>query len=168
MQEITLRHLSVDDCTERYLSWLTDSYNISMIGSIGDIRTLPELRESISQRINDNQNSLIGIFEDENHIGNLQMRMVNNQTCIVSILIGEITRRGKGVGFRALETLIKNKSLWPKNSGKLNLYASIKKTNHASIKLFYSLGFKTVDDRNWPVNTINKNEDCLLVKLEAK
>lgn len=70
-----------------------------------------------------------------------------------SIAIGEVTLWGKGIAKQALLLGIE----WLKKHGYREVYANIIKNNERSIRLFKSVGFKTVGDGRdgeWKFNRI--------------
>ena len=164
MKSIVLRRLKVSDCTTEYFEWMLDEYNRSVISTLVNIDTFDDLLESTISRILDPSCSLIGIFNNNEHIGNMQARIIGPSSCILSILIGRKEHRGRGVGLKSLSIFLKSRDLWPCVYNNITFYASIKVSNYASIRLFESAGFRLRITPEWPqsLSTLEKEEDCVL------
>ena len=167
MIQFTLRMLSVSDCTDRYLSWLLDPDNRLKLGNLDGINTLDDLMHSVSERHSDPSCRLLGIFCGSTHVGNLQARLSSDDTCILSILIGDKRYRGRGLGRAAMESFLSNRSLLPSCVGKVSYYACINSLNPSSLRLFESLGFAKVPMSLWP-QSIDRCDSSVLYALHPK
>ena len=151
MHKIFLRRLNSSDCTERYLEWLTDESNRKFITTLRTINTMNDLRKSTIPRLSNPKYSIVGIFQENNHIGNIQARSISENECIISILIGDKDLRGKGIARNALNHFLNSKALLPIiTSTSIKYYAVINENNAASQRLFLSCGFHEQHIENWP------------------
>jgi ribosomal-protein-alanine N-acetyltransferase len=100
-QRFTLRELTPDDASERYLSWLTDGQAQKYIIAAATTRGIDDLRQYIGNRVGRNDVLFLGIFDKINglHIGNIKYEPIDltRRCATMGILIGDIDYRGKGV-----------------------------------------------------------------------
>ena len=105
-----LRKLSVDDVTDRYLSWLRGASIQPWIVTALDIHNLEDLRIYVRDRCNKENIIFLGIFlkKDNLHIGNLKFEpiIVGEGRAELGILIGDPNFRGKGVFPEVLEASV--------------------------------------------------------------
>ena len=167
MNQVSLRKLTFEDCTPKYLGWIKDESNRKYISTLKSINTLSELKASTKPRLSDNNYSIVGIFFQDEHIGNVQVRLISENEYIISILIGEKEFRGKGIAKHTLCKFLNTKSLLPKCKGEMLYYAAINIGNIASQKLFSSVGFEEVEINNWP-NYINLDQNTSKLYLLCK
>ena len=100
-KKVWLRPLTVDDATERYLSWLNNAQVNEYSSRSGKVFKKQDLVDFISSANNSKERLLLGIFtkDDDRHIGNLQITILDLLCGIGDIanLIGEREYWGKGV-----------------------------------------------------------------------
>lgn len=102
---LTMRPLTMDDCTDRYVEWLNDAEVIRYL----ETRHSPQDKESIKSfvsMVNKKDNEyLYGIFlKDGLHIGNIKIGPIHSfhKTGDMSMFIGDKKQWGKGFGAEAV------------------------------------------------------------------
>jgi len=165
MTDIVLRKLEPNDVSEKYLSWITDESNRNWISTLRDINTIADLQLSTVPRLTDSRYSIVGIFYNHQHIGNVQARNISDDECIISILIGEKEFRGKGVAKQALYQLLNTRSLIPATKNLIKYYAVINEKNIASQRLFLALSFEEVKSHHWPTALEPEKDNAKLFLL---
>ncbi|AGN13670.1 TPA: GNAT family N-acetyltransferase [Legionella pneumophila] len=107
--KVFLLPISLSDCTEKYLNWLTDPE----VNRYLETRWVPQNMESIrcfvSRMIEDPSNYLFGIRElkSEQHIGNIKLGPINPEHAYadVSYFIGDKRAWGKGFATEAIKLI---------------------------------------------------------------
>jgi len=96
-----LRQLTVDDVSNRYLSWLGDSVAKQWITTAASMRRLSDLRQYVQQRVGRDDVLFLGIFSkaDGLHIGNIKYEPISKSEgwAEMGVLIGDPDFRGKRV-----------------------------------------------------------------------
>ena len=99
-EQIYLRPITMEDISERYRSWFSDS-DVNKYIEVRNI-SAAELRSYVSKKINDPLVVFMGIFDKTNnkHIGNVKLEPIDkkNGRTIFSIVIGEKSYWGRGIG----------------------------------------------------------------------
>ena len=138
---LTFRHLSESDASELYLSWFEDKEVKKFILGAEEFRNKKKLVSYINGH-NLNPNSiLIGIFEKNEHIGNIKYEPINfdEKVATLGILIGKEENRGRGFGPEIIKTttaiLFKEFQINRFNLG-------VNENNIAAIRAYEKIGFK--------------------------
>lgn len=138
--EITLKTLGQNDASDEYVSWLSNME----INKHTESRFIDHTKESTTQFIlnnNASENSLLlGIFENDKHIGNIRSVFDwNHKTASIGIIIGKTTKQGQGIGSESIKlftgVIFEHYKIFKINAG---LYES----NHGSFHAFKKAGFK--------------------------
>jgi RimJ/RimL family protein N-acetyltransferase len=164
---LELRKIKISDCTPEYLSWILDEDNRTVLSTLNHINCMEDLITSTAKRISDSRYSILGIYKDQLHIGNIQARLASSSACIVSILLGRKEYRGKRYGSKALKILLDSPEFWPSYSKYLIFYAVIHAKNQASINLFLGSGFNLYNKTSWPNFLLPQEEYSLLYEYLA-
>jgi len=99
-----LRNLTPDDCTERYANWLNNNETNNYFETRFTLQTVELVREFVSVINNSPDSYLFGIFVDNMHIGNIKLGPIHKLYAYadISYFIGEKSLRGKGYAVRAI------------------------------------------------------------------
>lgn len=93
-----LRQLTVDDVSNRYLSWLGDSVAQKWISTAASMRGLSDLRDYVQQRVGRKDVLFLGVFSkiDGLHIGNIKYEPIHKSEgwAEMGVLIGDPDFRG--------------------------------------------------------------------------
>ncbi len=140
-EKIYLRKLTLNDVTHKYLSWLQEPEVMSGIAK--NNYTLNKLNDYVKSKINSKNVFFFAICDKENnnHIGNIKMEMVNDLAKVadLGVLIGEKKYWGKGIGYEACSLLIN----FGFNELKLKkIFLAVFDNNPNAIKLYKKLGFQ--------------------------
>jgi ribosomal-protein-alanine N-acetyltransferase len=154
-----LKPLTLNDVTDRYASWLSDSTSGKFIlarfyGS--------DLKKYVSERSNRDDVLFLGIFNkiDGLHIGNIKYEPIDSQQsyAVMGILIGDAAWRGKGV---AREVILASATWLHKNKKIDQIVLGVSKSNNAAIQAYQKIGFVEKPSKYVP-NINNKNKIMVL------
>tara|TARA_B100000674_G_scaffold62902_1_gene43589 strand:+ start:12743 stop:13270 length:528 start_codon:yes stop_codon:yes gene_type:complete len=168
IDNISLRRLQPKDCTEEYLSWVTDESNRRFITTLKTINTISDLKNSTIPRLSNPLISIVGIFYNQKHIGNIQARTISTNECVISILIGAKELRGKGIAKHAINQFLNTSAFLPICSQLITFYAVIDEKNTASQNLFLSTGFKRQNFSTWPEQIEKDKNNTLLFSMRKQ
>lgn len=137
-----LRELTVDDATERYLSWFMEPGTREYISAATKTKSILNIKEYIHERIGREDILFLGIFEKKSglHIGNIKYEPVDTKLsyAIMGILIGDKAYRGKSVGTEVL----KASAQWLKlNKNIRQIVLGVSKDNINAIRSYTKTGF---------------------------
>lgn len=140
-----VRPLSVDDVSERYLSWLKDADATKWIAAAAKTRRLSDLRSYVAEKVQRMDVLFLGIFDKSTgiHIGNIKYDPIVPQlhAAVVGILIGEPAYRGRGL----FEEVFIPTANWLHNHRKINnIYLGVNTGNTVAIKAYEKAGFAAV------------------------
>lgn len=140
-----LRPMSIDDVSEKYLSWLRDEEASRYITTASKNKDMEELKQSVTPWIDDPDILFFGIFDRNTdvHIGNIKFDPVDKKLkeATLGILIGEDGWRGKGIAGEVIEAC----AVWfndQKEISKLKL--GVNSGNLAAVKAYKKAGFKVI------------------------
>jgi len=140
---IFLRPLSVNDCTEKYCSWLNDPKINRYLEIRWKKQSLEDIRKFVIANNESPENYLFAIIERKTntHIGNLKLGPINFNHLFsdLSYFIGEPACWGKGYASEAIK-LIEKAAFDVLKIYKIE--ASIYASNIASKKALINAGFK--------------------------
>lgn len=107
---IVLRHLTVEDASDLYLSWMRDMDVIRYLElRFSPPRNILELRKFIQSCYDSEDTLLLGIYLQENycHIGNIKLGPIDrhHSSGDIGLLIGDRNQWGKGHGTAAISML---------------------------------------------------------------
>ncbi len=132
------KHLSQD-----YLTWINSSSTNKFIPSINKSTSMDDLREYVVAQINSDNIDFFAIIakyqSKEKHIGNAKIIEIDNNQCMISLIIGNPNSRLRGIGSACIKSLVSYIEINKKNIKKL--IAEVDNNNFASHKLFSKLGF---------------------------
>ena len=139
-QKIYLKHLTEENATDEYCSWIND-IEVNIYLESKQIK-IEELRDYIKKRIDDPNCIFLGIFLSSNqtHIGNIKLEPIDFKLKIATlgILIGDKEYWGKGLATEALKMVIKY-SFAKLKLKEINL--GVYKNNIGAIKAYKKSGF---------------------------
>ncbi len=145
-QRFLLRRLTVDDVSERYLSWLDDSSAQKYIVAAGNTRGIDDLRNYVAARQQRDDLLFLGIFDRETgrHIGNIKYEPMDCEAgyAVMGILIGEPDYRGKGV---TSEVLTASAQWLKQRYGLSQILLGVDLANEAAIRAYQKVGFVVED-----------------------
>ena len=103
---LILKNLTIENAEINYVSWL----NNKIINKFTESRFVEHTEESTAQFIESNNRSdntlLLGIFENDNHIGNIRAVFDwNHKTASIGLIIGDLSSHGKGIGSQSISVL---------------------------------------------------------------
>lgn len=139
---IDIRPLSVEDATDDYLAWLADpEVGRGLDGVRSREFSLESIRSFIEKAQSARDMTLLGIFLDGRHIGNITLTEISaeHRHATVGIMIGDKALWGRGI---ASCCLLKLKAECFSRLQFLRLQAMAYEFNQASIKIFQRAGFQ--------------------------
>ena len=141
-ERFELKELALDDVTERYLNWFTDSDAARFISSASKTSKLADLKEYVSERINREDILFLGIFTRNAglHIGNIKYEPVDSDLgyAIMGILIGDPEWRNKGV---TAEVLHGSANWLKKHRNIKQVVLGVSRDNPAAVAAYQKAGF---------------------------
>jgi len=139
--QISLRLLTMDDVSERYVQWLNDPLINQYLESRFALQTLDTVKDFVAAMISSDRDVLYGIFHDDEHVGNIKIGNIDkyHSHADIGLLIGSRRSRGIGTASISLATTIAFDEL-----GLRKLTAGIYQPNVASHKAFLKNGYRTV------------------------
>ena len=139
---ISLKPLSRDDATDKYLGWVNDP-EVTKYLNVGRFPVTKEKLIAYIDRMNESKEHVIfAIYCQDKHIGNITLNDIDwiNRTANVGIMIGEKGLWGGGYGTEAVKLIVDYAF------NRLNLqkvWAGVHRVNTASWKMFGKAGFDT-------------------------
>ncbi len=141
-QQIGLNKLTVELMNKNYYNWLNDKDVTNGIEAGVFPSTYEDIEDYVRSAGAGKDSVLFGIFSRENntHIGNIRISSINyiNSTCMLGIIIGEESGRGKGYGTQACK-LACDYAFDVLNISKIWLF--VFEDNLAAKKMYENLGF---------------------------
>ncbi len=102
----TLRLVTLDDCTDRYVGWLRDPQVNRMLETRWTEQTLDSIRQFVQSMIDARDSYLFAILSNETgaHVGNIKVGPIQSRHSFadVSYFIGERSEWGKGLASDAI------------------------------------------------------------------
>ena len=137
---VSLRPITLDDCTRRYVDWLNDPEVNRFLETRWQVQTLASIKNFVMEQITNEDVRMMAITLDDQHIGNLKIGPVNRHHGYgdLSYFIGERSLWGKGYATKAVELAVSIAF----NDLKLHrLQAGIYARNQASERVLIRNGF---------------------------
>lgn len=168
-EKIYLREVRISDVNENYYDWLNDPEVNKYLETRYIPRSLQNIKEFV-EKMDGNPDEIflaICLKEDGRHIGNIKLGTINwiHRFADVSLLIGEKTYWGKGIGTEAIDIL----AGFAFNVLNLNkLRSGCYADNVGSARAFIKAGFikEGTLKKQWMVNGIYQDE--LIFGLSAR
>ena len=108
--KIYLRNVEIDDCNERYLSWLNDPDVNRYLETRHTPQTDNTIRQYVSAELSSTDSYLLAIIDNntDEHVGNIRLSSINriHLTAEIAIVIGDKNCWGKGFGTEAYSLLL--------------------------------------------------------------
>ncbi len=147
-----LRHLTVADVSDEYLSWIRDQNSNRFIVTADPNYDLDSLRSYVAQREHKSDVVFLGIFVrgTNQHIGNIKFEPIDSLggSATMGILIGNRGWRGKGVAGEVLEACAQ----WLFDEhGIAKIVLGVDSNNKAGIRAYLKAGFRADHGRNLAV-----------------
>jgi RimJ/RimL family protein N-acetyltransferase len=105
-ERCTLRLVTLDDCTERYLAWLEDPAVNRMLETRWTKQTLEGINQFVSSMLASSDSYLFAIISNaaRSHVGNIKLGPIHARHSFadVSYFIGERAEWGKGIASEAI------------------------------------------------------------------
>ena len=105
-ERVRLRLVRLDDCTPRYVGWLSDPAVNRFLETRWSPQSLESVRDFVRSMLDDPGSYLFAIVDrsDGQHIGNLKIGPINrhHQFADVSYFIGDVSRWGRGLATDAI------------------------------------------------------------------
>jgi len=107
-RDLIIKNLKFENVNLNYLKWFKDE-EIKKFIVKSNISTLEDLKKYYLENKLKKDTLLLGIFLNQNHIGNIKINFEDDRKrkCFIGILIGEKKYRNKGIGKKSLELVIK-------------------------------------------------------------
>ncbi|MCA5004083.1 GNAT family N-acetyltransferase [Sphingobacterium bovistauri] len=134
--------ISLDFCTQQYVSWLNDPEVYRYLETRGNY-TLVELKEYLSSVIQGNVLMWAIVTKDsKRHIGNIKIDPINKLHGLAEygILMGEKEEWGKGYAKEASQSVIDY--CFGENLNLRKITLGVVKDNEVAVKLYENLGFR--------------------------
>lgn len=104
---VTLRLVTLEDCTDRYVSWLEDPEVAQYLETRWSTQNLASVREFVGSMVDSTHSYLFAIVENERslHVGNIKVGPIQqrHRYADVSYFIGERSVWGKGLATEAIQ-----------------------------------------------------------------
>lgn len=141
-----IRPLSVDDVSERYLSWLDDADAKRWIAGASETRRLSVLRSYVEEKVRREDVLFLGIFDkcDGTHIGNIKYDPIvpRIQASVMGVFIGETIYRGKGL----FEEVFLPTASWLQRYREIEkIYLGVDEDNESAIRAYEKVGFLFIE-----------------------
>jgi [ribosomal protein S5]-alanine N-acetyltransferase len=140
-ERLTLKSLGAEDATARYLAWMHDARVTAYLESrFSPPQSTDDLERFISDANASAHSLLLGIFESEQHIGNIKLGPIDPHHAVgdIGILIGEPSSWGKGYASEAI-ALLRDHAF--SQLGLAKLTAGCYAANEGSTRAFLRAGF---------------------------
>jgi RimJ/RimL family protein N-acetyltransferase/methionyl-tRNA formyltransferase len=165
-KEVSLRLVTMEDCTQRYVSWLRDPKVNQYLETRWSNQTIETIREFVNTTINCLDNYLFAIIENKSstHIGNIKIGHIDthHSHATVSYFIGERSSWGKGYAKESVRLITQ----FGFNKLKLHrLQAGVYASHAASKRVLEKVGYKYECSRKAQLKGANGWEDHLLYGL---
>jgi|SaaInlStandDraft_5_1057022.scaffolds.fasta_scaffold03122_4 [ribosomal protein S5]-alanine N-acetyltransferase len=141
---LLLKELSLDDITDRYISWLNDPVVNQFLESRFVKHTYKSNQKFIKEIDQDPYTVLFGIFDKKNmkHIGNIKISSSNkdrlHRRASIGFIIGEKSEWGKGYATEAIRVVTKYGF---DNLNAIKIYAGCRESNIGSKKAMEKAGY---------------------------
>ncbi len=150
-ERFTLRELSEDDASERYLEWFRDADAQRYVSATTE--DLDGLRRYVREKSDRADVLFLGIFDKESglHVGNVKFEPVDSENgyAIMGILVGDASYRGLGV---APEVMAATGRWLKMNRGIRDIELGVLRRNHGAIRAYEKVGFRVCPAR-WIVSS---------------
>ncbi|MFA6530273.1 MAG: GNAT family N-acetyltransferase [Candidatus Micrarchaeia archaeon] len=139
-ERIYLRHLTLSDVSDAYLSWLNDSEVTVFMETKHS--TMGELQAFVKERISKDDCLFFGIFDipSNRHIGNIKLEPISlkEKKATIGIMLGDKSYWGKSFGYDSLLLCVN----WvAKNLPIDKLYLGVLPENKRAFSLYKKIGF---------------------------
>lgn len=143
--KVTLRHLTPEDVTKRYVDWMNDAKVVKFTEQRYFRHSLKDVRTFVAEKLESKSEQLFGIFLDRVHVGNIKVGPVDyrNGSAFLSYFLGDRSCWGSGIATASVLTLT---DFCFDKMGLFKLCAGCNELNFASIKVLEKAGF-TVEAR---------------------
>jgi RimJ/RimL family protein N-acetyltransferase len=148
-ERFQLKTLTVDDATEKYLSWFSSSKEVGeYIAYAKTNADIKKLRQYVKDREDREDVLFLGIFTDSGeHIGNIKYEPINlkEKFAIMGILIGDKEWRGRGVAYEVIKASSKylNKTYRIKY-----IDLGVDRNNIAAVSAYKKIKFEVVEENS--------------------
>lgn len=160
-ERLLMRPLTVEDATERYLSWFSGP-GAGRITASKTTQALADLEEYIRAHASREDVLFLGIFEQETgyHIGNLKYEPVlPDGRAVLGIFLGDETARGKGYAGEAIAAA----NRWLKDFKNVRtVVLGVEADNEQAIRAYKKLGFCVSESELIPTA---ENIYCMSIEL---
>lgn len=108
-RKITLRQISIKDCTDKYVSWLNDSKVNKFLETRHYKQNINTIKEFVTSQLENNHSFMFAIINNNQHIGNIKLGPINpyHNHSSISYFIGEKECWGKGFATEAIHLICK-------------------------------------------------------------
>jgi ribosomal-protein-alanine N-acetyltransferase len=142
-ERISLKQVTLEDCTEQYLSWLNDD-EVNRYLESGFMKHDMKSLDGFVRGYQSNDNAVflaIRLLANYKHIGNVKIDKINrnHQTGEYGILMGERTEWGKGYAKEASLAIIQ---LAFDKLGLQKINLGVISSNTVAMELYKKMGFK--------------------------
>lgn len=142
-ERIFLRPIQISDATAEYGGWINDPQVVRFTESRFRKVTVAEVRAYVAAEIKKDGTSFFAIVDQDTkkHVGNIKVHRVDqrHQSAEISLLIGDKSFWGKGVGSEAIRLMTEFAFT---KLGLHKLIANCYANNLGSIKAFQKAGFE--------------------------
>lgn len=144
-QVVTLRLLTLKDCTQEYVNWLNDKEINQFLETRWAQQDIESIRDFVAKMRNDSSSYLFAIIynDDNSHVGNIKLGPINpyHSYADVSYFVGNKSVWGKGI---ATEAVCLIKSFAFDVLGLNSLWAGVYEANLGSYRTLEKNGFTKV------------------------
>lgn len=160
MPDVTLRPITLDDCTQKYVDWLNDPLVNRWLETRHRVQTMETITDYVKYHamFEPATSALMAIMADGKHVGNIKVGEGNafHQYGFVSYFIGDRSVWGRGIATQAVR---KACDMAFKKWGYHSLQAGVYRSNYASRKVLLKAGFSHVGTYPRQLLVDGKRED---------
>jgi len=105
--DVLLRSVTIDDCTETYLSWLNDATVNKYLETRWSIQSIESIKDFVKSIRESDHSYLFAIIVDRKHIGNIKIGPIHPhyRYADISFFIGEKGYWGRGITTDAISLI---------------------------------------------------------------
>lgn len=141
-EHVSLRAIQLDDCQERYVSWLNDPEVNRYLETRWSVQSLESVRSYVEKMISDPFNYLFAILENGTglHVGNIKIGPIepHHKFASISYFVGERAAWGKGYATEAIRLVTR---FGFERLGLHSIQAGIYENNLGSARALKKAGF---------------------------
>lgn len=145
LKQTKIRKIEISDVSTDWVNWLNDKKIVQFSKQKNNKHTLSSQKNFVKKKLEDKNSVLYGIFFEDNHIGLVELDLIDkfNKNCEISYFIGEKNLWGKDIASIAINMAL-NEAF--NKLGILKVYAGVYSNNYPSHRVLLKNNFKKEGD----------------------